>query len=414
MKKYIFPILLLAIMAAFTSCNKEWDAPEFEVATYTGEPANKTIQDIINVYTNAGKMDSICHAGETFIVKATVVSSDEGGNFYKNMVVEDETGAIQIQINKSGLCHTYPVGQTVYINCQGLVVGNYHGVYQIGWIYNGDVGRIDGNFLDKYLFKDGMPKPVTPIDITSASQLSAENVCKLVCIRNCQFADEVVGQPWSTETATTSRVIKSINGQPVNNLVVRTSNYAKFRKGLIPSGSGDIIGILSVYGTTYQLMLRTTDDVLTFGSVQDIYPLSLNGGAGCDYSGWITNQNYMLHNSVNSATEDWLVTPVIPAATINGSTLYVEQAFFNTDATAQSKFTIHYTTHYTGDPQTTEWSQLTFSDYQDGVNFYQAKVADLSGLTADIRIGFRYKTANQDSGQWAVKGLHFKKLVAND
>src|SRR5574344_330904 len=106
---YYLSIFMMGMMLIFSSCNKEYDAPEFAAPEYTGEPANKTIADIIAVYNNAGAMDSICHAGETFIVKATVVSSDEGGNFYKNIVLQDETGGIQIPIDKSGLYNIYPV-----------------------------------------------------------------------------------------------------------------------------------------------------------------------------------------------------------------------------------------------------------------------------------------------------------------
>ena len=194
---------------------------------------------------------------------------------------------------------------------------------------------------------------------------------------------------------------------------MRTSNYAKFRKALVPGGTGDLVGILSVYNSTYQLMLRTSDDVLSFGSVQDVYSVSTANGTGWDYTGWVTNQDFMLHNGVNAATDEWLVSPVLPKATVEESTLYVEEAFFNTDATAQSKFTIYYTTNYTGDPATTEWNPLPYSDYRDGVSFYRAQVGVLNGLSGDIRIGFRYHTSTADSGQWAVKGLHFQKLVPN-
>ena len=412
MKRYSYLILMLVAVVAFSACNK-WEDPEFEVPTYQGEPANMTIADIINVYTAAGHLDSICHAGETFIVRATVVSSDEGGNFYKNMVIQDETGAIQLQINQSGLCHTYPVGQTVYLNCSGHVVGNYHGVYQVGWIYNGDVGRIDGHYLDRYLSRDGLPQPVEPVNIMSAYDINEGNVCRLVRLHNVEFADDVVGKPWSEDASTTSRIIKSVNGEAVTNLVVRTSNYAKFRKALVPGGTGDLIGILSVYNSTYQLMLRTIDDVQSFGTVQDVYSVSTANGSGWDYTGWTTNQDYMLHNGVDAATDDWLVSPVLPTATVDGSTLFVEEAFFNTDATAQSKFTLYYTTNYTGDPSTTEWIPLVYSDYRDGAGFYRAQVAALNNLSGNVRIGCRYKTSSADAGQWAIKGLHFQKLVAH-
>ena len=160
-------------------------------------------------------------------------------------------------------------------------------------------------------------------------------------------------------------------------------------------------------------MLRTIDDVQSFGTVQDVYSVSTANGSGWDYTGWTTNQDYMLHNGVDAATDDWLVSPVLPTATVDGSTLFVEEAFFNTDATAQSKFTLYYTTNYTGDPSTTEWIPLVYSDYRDGAGFYRAQVAVLNNLSGSVRIGCRYETHTADAGQWAVKGLHFQKLVAH-
>ena len=409
MKRYLTPILVIVLLLSFSACNK-WEAPEFEIPHYTGEPANRTIQDIINVYTNAGKMDSICHNDETFIVKATVVSSDLGGNFYKQLVVQDETGAIMIQINTSGLCHTYPVGQTIYINCRGLVVDNYHGVYQIGWIYQGSVGRIDGSHLDQYLFKDGLPQEVTPITINSPADISSEKVCQLVRIRNCTFSPDIVGQPWATETAATSRAISTINGNPVDKLVVRTSNYAKFRKALIPGGSGDLIGILSVYGDTYQLMLRTIDDVQAFGSMQEIYSLSFNEGANCTYTdGWFTYSNYMAHRNAESACDDWLISSDIPASTINGSTLCVEQSLMGVDALVNQKFSIYYTTQYTGDPASTTWIELPYTIETN--DFYIAETAVLDGLSGNVRIGFRYHTDDSYNGNWAVRRIKFNKFL---
>ena len=68
---FIIALLVLAIVVV--ACDKKWDEPVFTAPTYTGPAANKTIQDIINVYANAGRLDSICHATDTFVVKAVVI-----------------------------------------------------------------------------------------------------------------------------------------------------------------------------------------------------------------------------------------------------------------------------------------------------------------------------------------------------
>lgn len=418
MKKYIFPILIIAATLVASSCNK-YEAPDFEVPKYNGEPANKTIQDIIDVYEAHGSLDSICHAGETFIVKATVVSSDEGGNYYKTMVLQDETAGIQMQVNASGLCHIYPVGQTVYLDCRGLVVGNYHGVYQIGWIYQGSVGRVDQNFLSQYLHKDGLPVDVTPMitEITSPSDLNSSNVNKLVRIRNCQFAENAVGLPLAEETVTTNRYLARINGSECTNLATRTSNYAKFRKHIIPGGTGDIVGILSVYEsstTTYQLMLRTIDDLGIFGVMGDAYPMTFEGGQ----DGWTTtgswglyaSQNSMLHRNVSEACDDWLISPVIPYNTVSGSEVYVDEMFQSIGGVDLDNFSIYYTTVLEGTPNESDWHPLIVNNYPTGT-YTQVQVSGLANLTADFRIGFRYKSEGVCTASWAVKGVHFMKLI---
>ena len=421
-----FIISLLVLCATVVSCDKKWDEPVFNAPTYTGPAANKTLQDIIDVYARAGKMDSICHATDTFIVKAVVVSSDEGGNFYKTMVVQDETAALEIQINASGLYARYPVGQTVYIKCNGLVVGNYHGIYQIGWIYEGSVGRIDGNFLDRYLFKDGMPKDVTPLDITSPAGINAGNVCRLVRIRNCEFASDAVGKPWSEDAMTTSRYISKINGSSVSDLVVRTSNYAKFRKLLVPAGKGDLVGILTVYNSTYQFMLRDNKDVLSFGEITDVYPITFNG----NLDGWTVNsgwnyyapQQMMLHQSISGqsddfVTNDWAVlNQAIPYATVAGSEITIEH-MINAISGVYDPYEIcrvQYTADLTSAPENCEWHDFTMAPNGYLTTVSRITLGGMENISSDFRIRILYNCTGNSDIQWGIKGFHFTKLVTNN
>lgn len=421
-----FIIALLVLSAIIVSCDKKWDEPVFNAPTYTGPAANKTLQDIIDVYARAGKMDSICHATDTFIVKAVVVSSDEGGNFYKTMVVQDETAALEIQINASGLYADYPVGQTVYIKCNGLVVGNYHGIYQIGWIYEGSVGRIDGHFLDRYLFKDGMPKEVTPVDITSPAGINAGNVCRLVRIRNCEFASASIGKPWSEDAMTTSHNISKINGTSVSDLVVRTSNYAKFRKLPVPAGKGDLIGILTIYNSTYQFMLRDNNDVLSFGEITDVYPITFNS----NLDNWTVNsgwsyygpQQMILHQNISDqdddfVTNDWAVlNQAIPYSTVVGSEMTIEH-MINSISGVYDPYQIcrvQYTTDLTSAPEDCEWHDFTMAPNGYLTNVSRITLSGLENISSDFRIRILYNCTGNSDIQWGIKGFHFTKLVTNN
>lgn len=430
---YLLAICLFSLVFSLNSCQDKWDEPEFNIPKYDGPAANKTIQDIIDIYNEKGEMDSICHNGETFIVKAVVVSSDEGGNFYKSMVVQDETAAIQIQINKTGLYNFYPVGQTVYIDCKGLVVGNYHGVYQIGWIYQGSIGRIDGSFLDNYLHKDGIPmKDISSMitEINSPEDLNESNINKLVTIKNCQFAENAIGQVWASSDYTTNRSITYINGNQIPDatpLVVRTSNYAKFINYTVPGGYGDLTGILSIYQSgstsTYQLMLRTKDDIGEFGIVQDVYPMSFDANSfnngwsslnndGDNSSQWsiATYQNFkfMNHGAMENTCDDWLVSPEIPIATVNGSTLYIEHFNTLTGSTPDS-YKVYYCTNFNGSINENDWHELSITNYPSEFGYSNGIL--INNINANFRLAFRYHNDGGNTTQWGIKSLKFSKLI---
>ncbi len=86
-------ILLTLIAGILAGCNR-WEEPELVAPVYDGPAANKTIADIKAMHPSLGNgtQDSICHYNDQFIVKAVVVSSDQGGNCYKYLTIQDETG----------------------------------------------------------------------------------------------------------------------------------------------------------------------------------------------------------------------------------------------------------------------------------------------------------------------------------
>ncbi len=287
MKRNSIAIALLSLIIMLTGC-KKYQEPEYSIPKYDGKPANRTIADIKAAYDpEKATYDSVWTASTDFIVDAYVVSSDEGGNFYKAIVLQDETGAIELEVNASGLYTQYAVGQKVYINCKGLCVdisgkkisGVKYGYYRLGWIYRDAVGQINGNDLSKYLTKDSLPNPANAIPMevnaSNVAMLNATvklqndpNVSKLVRLKNCQFSPGDVGKPLSEELSSTDRAIWSIDGVPVTTFVVRTSNYSKIKGLKIPDGPCDLIGILSKYGQTYQLQLRVLEDMVKLSPAQ--------------------------------------------------------------------------------------------------------------------------------------------------
>src|SRR5687767_11019817 len=120
---------LLALVTAglfLASCNKKFDEPPAFI-----EPnitANTTIKQLKAMHT-IGAIEKI---SQDLVIAGVVVADDRSGNFYKSIAIQDETGGITVRLDGTNLYTTYPVGRKVYIKLNGLYVGDYNRLIQIG------------------------------------------------------------------------------------------------------------------------------------------------------------------------------------------------------------------------------------------------------------------------------------------
>lgn len=417
-------IIAILIAAILSGCNR-WEEPELNIPVYDGPAANKTIADIKAKHPSLGNgtQDSICHYDEQFIVKAVVVSSDEGGNCYKYLTVQDETGGIEIAIDRSSLYNDYPVGQTVYLNCAGLIVGDYHNKYQVGWIYQGSVGRIAPAVIDRYLTKDGLPdlsNPLVahPIEINGSSDLTAENVNCLVKIDGCKFSPADDGLPLSDNNFTTDRTV-TFNGASIT---VRTSNYAYFRNTLIDANKEYCLyGIMSVYNSEYQLTLRTKNDI-QYSSASQAETLadltfdanSLTTGGWSQYpdnQSWkfqaYGGNNFVYHNNATENCDDWLISPELTLGDLNGALLYLDHQN-NVGGSPATYYQVYYSTNYSGGAiNESEWTAFNPNLNNYPTNFGLSNGLDLTAIgNQKFRIALRYRKNGTVNGtRWAVRGV---------
>lgn len=429
MKKTIIFACYAVMALIFVNCNR-WQEPEFQVPVYSGPAANHTIADIKAKHTvmGTGAQDSICRWDEPFIVKAVVVSSDQGGNCYKYMTIQDETGGIEISIDRSSLYNDYPVGQTVYLDCRGLIVGDYHGKHQIGWKYVGSVGRIHPAALDNYIHKDGMPDPnhpfvASPIEVTGKTELTAENVNCLVRINGCNFKSSDNGKPLATNDMTMDRAV-FINGDSV---VVRTSNYANFRSITIDASKKYCLyGILSVYTSgnkqTYQLTLRTKEDIQTAHISETILVKDIALDNNCFTSGgwsmypennaWLNASSYgsqfVFHMETTEACDDWLISPAITLNELTNTFLRLDHS--NIITSQPDYYQVYYSTTYQGGAfNESDWVAFNpnLNDFQS--DFSLSNNLDMSAVGSNtFRIALRYHKYGMANGsRWAIRSLKF-------
>ena len=135
--KYI-GVLLTALLAggAMTSCQNDFDAPGLITPGATLQP-NTTIAELKAEYWNDADnyIDTIrlAESGERKVVAGRVVSSDASGNIYKNLVIQDETGALTMSINANSLYNNYRIGQEIVIDLTDMYIGKYSTLQQLGF-----------------------------------------------------------------------------------------------------------------------------------------------------------------------------------------------------------------------------------------------------------------------------------------
>ena len=271
-KKYIL-FALTALLAVSCHDNGNWDAvdPAVGMSSYGNQnlvASNpKTIEEVKTLFENEIKYDGLKQVTEYMQIQGIVVGNDEGGNIYQTLYIQDATGAIKISIEQSGLYGPFSVGQGVLIELKGLYVGGYGKLPQIGTIYeNPKNGNIQTGRMSRYLWQQhykliDIPGLVpTPTVVTNMNQLDMDKDCgKLITLKGVEISvadGKEVYAPSGTGSTTVSRSIKGMS-----NVILYTSTFADFANSIMPTGKLDITGIASRYNSTWQIQIRTEDDV---------------------------------------------------------------------------------------------------------------------------------------------------------
>lgn len=241
--------------------------------------ANSTIMEVKTAFwddaTNYATEVGTKADGSHYIIKGRVVSSDESGNIYKYLVIEDATAALTFSINASKIYQTYPLGQEVTVDLTGLYIGKYAGWQQCGQSetseqFGTQIGRMGLAQLQANAQNDGtadpsavQPVPVTIADLTQAPEAQRQWQGRYVQLDNVHFQNGG-NETFSDASSTSNRTLVDAAG---NTIIVRTSNYATFKGETLPKGTGKVKAIVSYFNGTWQLLLNSAADCYDFDGV---------------------------------------------------------------------------------------------------------------------------------------------------
>ena len=261
MRKLLNIIFLLILVSCVQ--DEDFSVPPLEC----NDPNLSQTISAEDLYKNSSSSAKLYENDDVII--GYVVSSDEGGNIYKNISFVDSDGnGFNMAVDKYDTYTFYEPGRKVYINLKNLYTQVDFGGLEIGELYNNtQIGRIPELLIEDYIKRScEVIDEESLVHKISLADISDDYLFSLIEVDNVQFKDDEVGENFYSSSnelgGATNRYIVDDKGYEI---IVRTSSFADFANNPLPDGSGKIRGILTRFNDDYQLFIRSESDITMSG-----------------------------------------------------------------------------------------------------------------------------------------------------
>lgn len=268
MKKILFAILPIALSV---SCSKvsNFDTPDTAALAAEQAAKAKTFNGATISYDalRAKVSTSFATYEGNDAFEGYVISSDEGGNFYKKVYVQaaDKSGTIAVSIDKKGLYAEYPIGSKVQVRLQGTTVwyASRYSLLEVGYGHgktaggNLKIGHLTPAMYPEVLLLTREKAPISDLATTLTNLQFDKRVQanKLLVLDGVYFKNQDVGKTFHTsdnQYNTTYTLTDKAGGT----LPFLTSSYAAHIKDRVPAGKLRITGVLTMYGNNPQFFIN--------------------------------------------------------------------------------------------------------------------------------------------------------------
>jgi hypothetical protein len=402
-------ILLLLGFVVFNSCveDDDFDTPNTSIV----EP-NISVDDVVSISSVLGQLTQANSNGDpvfTFeydpgierFVEGYVISSDEGGNFFEEFIIqntpENPTVGLRVLLDVNPLFGRYEVGRKVFIKLNGLTIGRSNGVLTLGILEGIDgAEKIPAAEENDFIFRSPELATMVPLPLMF-SEFADDKTNLLIELQDVQFnRNEATGDsPLSyasegSDQFDGERTLESCTS--ASSVIFSTSTFADFKNLTLPSGRGNMTAILTkdFFGEVFNVTVNSPEDINfdntdrcdpdfaectgPSGGGSAIFEENFEGFAGYAAEGWTNvnvsggNTEWIIGNFSGSSYAQisgfssgdneinvWLVTPSINMDATDGEELSFDvQANFDNGII----LSVLVSSDFTGDPLTATWQPL--------------------------------------------------------
>lgn len=274
MKKYNSILTCIFIVLAsliITGCvhDDQYDEPDLKNFQCADLTATMTLADVKAKFTN--NTTYVFPDNSTDIIEGYVSSTDETGNIYKTIYIQDKpenpTQGFTLSVDMVSTYTQYPQGSKIYIKLAGLAVGTYGNVVQLGVkdpasTLPNALARIPEKLVPARIFRScSVREKIVPKVMTLAQMVSANDqyLGCLIQVNNAEFDSRVLCTNYAPNGVSADRQIRDASTTTAR--VVRNSGYASFANQIMPAGNGKFVGIYSKFNSTYQMYINKVTDL---------------------------------------------------------------------------------------------------------------------------------------------------------
>lgn len=372
-------------------------------------------------------------SNEEMYISAYVISSDESGNIFKQLFIQDlpenPNEGVVISTHTSDLYTRFSPGRKIFFRVDGLYIGEFAGLPTIGIREGNQVGRLNIEDFEARIFRSQESVTLVPRVLSINRAQDPSFLATLVKLENVQFPEEIAGVEYYGNLHNNFGVNRPVENCSGDIITLRNNGYSDFKNVRLPDGNGSLTAIVSIYNNDYQLLIRSTEDVqmnnercivdtgippgaLPLPFTEDFQDHPAGVGEVVELEGWtninagggerlwevreFSNNHYAQTSAFNSDEdpfEVWLITPgvYIPSGSSAILSFETKDGYYNGDA-----LSVLISSDFDGDLGAATWTEVTANISQGntggyGQDFVPSGEIALSTFGGDvIYVGFRY------------------------
>lgn len=475
--KKIHLFILFIGLISFNACveNDDYDTPvaidrAFELGD--GDIAID-IASVLGDFTQQGGIftyEALPGGGSRYM-SGYVISSDEGGNFFEEIVIQNSasnpTAGIVVQVDVNPLFTFYEFGRKVWIKLDGLSVAEDNGVIQLGFRDGNDLEKIPASLRNEHIVRDTEVATIQAKEV-SISEFTNDLESLWIRLNDVQFVREetIAGNRPLTFAAEATdqfdgeRTLESCADNA--SVILSTSTFSDFKGLPLPTNRGSIEGVLTrdFFDNFYTLVINSPEDINfdndercdpiildcglanaagtnvlfedDFSSQSAFSPVSGNGWTNYTQAGSITYQAYTsggsnasqgisvrvgAFQSGDASSVAWLITPAIDLDANTGVTLSFQTSNSFSD---NSELELLFSTDWDGTEAnitSATWGVVSAAyitqDSDSFASWFDSGIVDLDcGTGSNVYFAFRYtgSGASDFDGTYEIDNI---RIAAN-